>query len=629
MKKYALLVLLFPVLAWSQVSVIQSPVPKFRSFTPSGVPNVGGCVYTFASGTNTPLATYTDFTGSTPNSNPVVLDANGEAQIWVSNNVYRFQVWTFGSGTLGNNCGGGTQLYQVDGLQANNSSTNWAQPGQIGATTPNTGAFTTLTATTGIVNGTLTTATLNNQCVVDGVNHTSILSCYNALPSAGGLIYLPAGTYTQALNTLIFSKNIHLTCEDPVTTQIVFTGTVGDGILINYDSSGTGVGSMNDIGSMVENCQLIGPGGQAGGVNNAGLGMQLGDATHASVGFRLYNTQFHGFSVGFAWGNPNSWSFDGDKDSFIGNNQDMLYSFTSGTGCAICRWHHTAFQGSQNANGIQLAGTLGGHFVFDNCFFGDDPITISNSAGWIINFISDDFENTINTTNKYVTIAGGYVAMVGLQQFQQVKASGSIPTAFVSISGGELKLEAMYANSALTMTAAVAISGSANLDLTVVRLVGVTNNTSGTTTGALQVQTQGSNFFAHFIPTTQFWKEVSAQTGQAGQDMLYADSANHAMFLSNNGGTALQVAQFLGGGAISIGGSLINAGTCDTDKTQASANVTTNSRIAWAANSGPPAGWINLTITPFVTAGNVNFRVCNPSASNFTPTAMTVNWFAF
>jgi len=42
----------------------------------------GGLVDTFAAGTFTPLATYSDPAGATPNTNPVVLDASGRANIY-------------------------------------------------------------------------------------------------------------------------------------------------------------------------------------------------------------------------------------------------------------------------------------------------------------------------------------------------------------------------------------------------------------------------------------------------------------------------------------------------------------------------------------------------------------------
>ena len=58
------------------------PQGKQQYFTANGIPLVGGKVYTYSAGTTTPLATYTDAGGSTPNANPVVLDSRGEGSIW-------------------------------------------------------------------------------------------------------------------------------------------------------------------------------------------------------------------------------------------------------------------------------------------------------------------------------------------------------------------------------------------------------------------------------------------------------------------------------------------------------------------------------------------------------------------
>jgi hypothetical protein len=57
-----------------------------------GTPLVGGKVYTYAAGTTTPQATYTDSTGSTPNENPVILDSRGEANIWLGDSAYKFRL---------------------------------------------------------------------------------------------------------------------------------------------------------------------------------------------------------------------------------------------------------------------------------------------------------------------------------------------------------------------------------------------------------------------------------------------------------------------------------------------------------------------------------------------------------
>lgn len=65
------------------------PVPRARFFTPAGLPLAGGKVFTYAAGTTTPLASYTDYSGLVANTNPVILDANGEANIWLSNTLYK------------------------------------------------------------------------------------------------------------------------------------------------------------------------------------------------------------------------------------------------------------------------------------------------------------------------------------------------------------------------------------------------------------------------------------------------------------------------------------------------------------------------------------------------------------
>jgi hypothetical protein len=51
----------------------------------------GGKVYTYEAGTSTPLVTYNSSVESVPNqnTNPVILDANGQANIWLKNQAYK------------------------------------------------------------------------------------------------------------------------------------------------------------------------------------------------------------------------------------------------------------------------------------------------------------------------------------------------------------------------------------------------------------------------------------------------------------------------------------------------------------------------------------------------------------
>jgi hypothetical protein len=104
----------------AQTPVILAPVPKLQFFNEAGVPLAFGCVFTYESLTTTPLTTYTDHTGDTANSNPVILDGGGFANgqtasggIWLQAGLaYTFKVVSAG----GTNCGSGSTLYTIDGI---------------------------------------------------------------------------------------------------------------------------------------------------------------------------------------------------------------------------------------------------------------------------------------------------------------------------------------------------------------------------------------------------------------------------------------------------------------------------------------------------------------------------------
>ena len=81
---------------------VVTPTAKAQFIDAAGVPLAGGFLYTYAAGTTTPQATYTDSTAATANSNPIVLDSRGEANIWLSSADYKFvlcdstntEIWT-------------------------------------------------------------------------------------------------------------------------------------------------------------------------------------------------------------------------------------------------------------------------------------------------------------------------------------------------------------------------------------------------------------------------------------------------------------------------------------------------------------------------------------------------------
>ncbi len=87
-----------------------TPVPFVYSqwFNNNGQPCAGCYLYTYESGTTTPLATYEDSGETTENANPVVLDSAGRAKVFLGTSAYTFEL------TLST----GTELWSIDGISS-------------------------------------------------------------------------------------------------------------------------------------------------------------------------------------------------------------------------------------------------------------------------------------------------------------------------------------------------------------------------------------------------------------------------------------------------------------------------------------------------------------------------------
>ena len=85
-------------------SVLLSPVGNGQQFFDNnGVPLSGGLIYTYQAGSSTPLTTYTTNAGTTPNTNPIILDAAGRCsnEIWMQTGYsYKFVLQTSAGVTL-------------------------------------------------------------------------------------------------------------------------------------------------------------------------------------------------------------------------------------------------------------------------------------------------------------------------------------------------------------------------------------------------------------------------------------------------------------------------------------------------------------------------------------------------
>lgn len=121
--------------------------------------------------------------------------------------------------------------------------------------------------------------------------------------------------------------------------------------------------------------------------------------------------------------------------------------------------------------------------------------------------------------------------------------------------------------------------------------------------------------------------ETTAPSGLAGSDICYGDSTAHAVKCSYNNGSFLNVPQVVASGTSALGTGAISATTCATVVTTAASGAATTDAISWSFNAAPGSGYTSgLHVLPYVTSGNVNFLVCNPTAGSLTPAAATLNW---
>lgn len=96
-------------------------------FDNTGNPLAGGKIFSYASGTNTPQATYTTYLGNIAHSNPIILDAAGRTpaggEIWLDvTQVYKFVLQTSTNlliGTFDNITGPGALVFDVNNFTGN------------------------------------------------------------------------------------------------------------------------------------------------------------------------------------------------------------------------------------------------------------------------------------------------------------------------------------------------------------------------------------------------------------------------------------------------------------------------------------------------------------------------------
>jgi len=168
-----------------------TPSPKMQFFDANGNPLAGGKLYSYASGTSTPLSTYTDSTGLAANTNPIILDSRGECNLWLGAANYTL---TLKSAT-------DVLIWSVDGVSGTFDASN------VSYTAAGTGAVTTTVQAKlrqtvsvqdfGATGNGVTDDTLAIQAAIDALSAAGV----------GGTVLLPAGAYKITQNLSITWPN--------------------------------------------------------------------------------------------------------------------------------------------------------------------------------------------------------------------------------------------------------------------------------------------------------------------------------------------------------------------------------------------------------------------------------------
>jgi hypothetical protein len=374
------------------------------------------------------------------------------------------------------------------------------------------------------------------------------------------------GTGTGAGGNIVFQvapAGLTGSSQNPLSTALTIFGL--DGGLSTGAAIDEGVGTLNLAGSLYNNGTApTGTGGYARATSPAFVTPALGVATATSLAIGGATIGSNALAV--------TGTFAFSAGGTFGGAVNGITTLASGA--------DTITSSSTSALAVGLNGATNPAFVVD-------ASTASQAAGLSIKGAA----------------TGGTVALAAIDSGSNtnlsINAKGTGTIAIGSVSTGAVTI-----TPATTLSAALTYGGTtfANSATGSGSLVGGTSPTL--TSPVLNTSLSGSAF---------------------GTGVPVAIAAN----LSANGGLTTTIAS----GATAMGAGAISSGTCASAVTATATNAATTDVITASFNADPTAvtGYIAstngmLTIIPWLTSGQANFKVCNNTGSSITPGAVTINW---
>lgn len=176
----------------------------------AGAPYAGGLLYFYASGTSTPLDTYSDSSLAIPNTNPVVLDSAGAAgDVFLQDLTYKVVLQDSNA----------VQVWTADPVYSSDYST--IAQFQSGAGSPN-GSVAGTAGSPGIPASAYwdTTNNILYVCTTTGTAVTAVWTAVNA-SSAAAIVPAPQGRLTPTSGTAVISSEV------VAATAIYYTPYIG------------------------------------------------------------------------------------------------------------------------------------------------------------------------------------------------------------------------------------------------------------------------------------------------------------------------------------------------------------------------------------------------------------------